>query len=330
MTGRTILPIDPHLDGVVAAVRSHHAVVLIAEPGSGKTTRVPPALLDAKCFGEQRIIVLQPRRVAARTTAARIAYERAVRLGAEIGYRIRFENRTTRATRLEIVTEGLLLRQLQQDPLLEDVGCIIFDEFHERSLNTDLAVAMVREIQSSVRPDLRIIIMSATLDPDPLRRWLDAHVIRIEGRTYPVAIEHAATSTRGQVVPAVISAIHRVRQRVDRGHILVFLPGVGEIERTRDSLGECPGFTVIPLHGRLPTKAQDHAFSETSQRKLILATNIAETSVTIEGVTAVIDAGLAREPVYDRAIGMERLETVRISRHSADQRAGRAGRRPRC
>ncbi len=320
------LPIDPLLPDLCAALAARGRAVLLAPPGAGKTTRVPGAILDAG-LSNKRIVVLQPRRVAARAAARRIAHERGVRLGAEVGYRVRFDDRTSAETRIELLTEGLLTRRLQSDPFLEDIGCVIFDEFHERSLHADLGLALVREV-CEARPELKLVVMSATLDPGPVAEWLDAPVLTAQGRAFPVEVEHIRQPDDRRLPDRCAAAIRATLARpAERpGHVLVFLPGVGEIEATADALGPLPDVDVLPLHGRLPAAAQDKALAPQTRRKVVLATNIAETSVTIDGVTTVIDSGEARVPRFDPAIGLERLERGRISRASADQRAGRAGR----
>ena len=319
------LPIDAVLPEIIAAVRDHRAAVVVAAPGAGKTTRVPQALLDSGII-EGRILVLQPRRVAARSAAARIAEERGVRLGAEVGYHVRFDRKSSAKTRIELLTEGLLTRRLQTDPFLDGVGCVILDEFHERSLHADLGLALLREVRQEARPDLAVVVMSATLDPDPVAAFLSAPVITSEGRTYPVEIIYDTRSNDRRVHERCAAAIRDALRSYPDGHVLVFLPGVGEIERTADTLGELRGVHVYPLHGRLSAADQDLALAPSAQRKVVLATNIAETSITLDGVRVVIDSGLARVPRFDPAIGLSRLERTRISQASADQRAGRAGR----
>jgi ATP-dependent helicase HrpB len=322
------LPIDPHLPSIVAAVRSAGAAVLVAPPGSGKTTRVPPALLDGGIQG--RILVLQPRRVAARLAATRIAHERGVRLGDEVGYTTRFDRRTSRRTRIELITEGLLTRRLQADPFLEGVGCVVLDEFHERSLHVDLGLALLAEVRRSARDDLAVVVMSATLDPGPVARFLDdCPVLDVPGRAFPVDVEYAPRPSTDRVEARCARAVRRLLREEPTGHVLVFLPGVGEIARTARQLeeGELPvGVDVLPLHGRLSGQQQDRAVAPSKRRKVVLATNVAETSVTLEGVRGVVDSGLARVPRFDPAVGLSRLETVPISAASANQRAGRAGR----
>jgi ATP-dependent helicase HrpB len=324
------LPIDEVLPEVVAALRASPAIVLRAAPGAGKTTRVPPAILDAGILaGVQKVLVLQPRRVAARASAARIAQERGSRLGDEIGYQVRFDARVSSRTRLAIITEGILLRRLLDDPFLPDVGAVVFDEFHERSLASELALAMVRQIQRSVRPDLKIVVMSATLTTEPIARYLDdCPVIESRGQAYPVAIRYLPHLERRPLEDLVVEGVLNVLEQT-RGDCLVFLPGVGEIRRSAGrlaSLAEQRNLLLAELYGDLPAEAQDAVLRPGPRRKIILATNVAETSLTIEGVTSVVDSGLARMLLYDEATGLDRLELLPISRASADQRAGRAGR----
>ena len=323
------LPIDDALPAVIDALRAHGACVVVAAPGAGKTTRVPPAVLDAglaRLAGGEggRVVMLQPRRVAARAAAHRIASERGVSLGDEVGYRIRFENRTSAKTRIEVVTEGLLTRRLQTDPFLEGVGCVILDEFHERSLHADLGLSLLDDVRCQARDDLRIVVMSATLDPGPVAAFLDdCPIVDVPVRKYPVEVIYDVRSSDRRPADRAADAARRALDR--EGHVLVFLPGVGEIERTRAALDGADA-DVLPLHGRLSGDTQDRALRPQARAKIVLATNIAETSVTIDGVRTVIDTGLARVPRFDPAIGLTRLERGPISRASADQRAGRAGR----
>ena len=328
---RKPLPIDAVLPEVIAAMAAHRAVVLVAEPGAGKTTRVPPALLHAGLLGDTHpgVILLQPRRVAARAAAARIAVENGWAVGREVGYQVRFERRVGPETRLTVATEGILTRQLLADPFLEGVGAVILDEFHERSLHTDLALALLREVRETVRDDLMLVVMSATLDAAPVSRFLgDCPVVRAPGRSFPVALGYAPPAT-GPVWDRAAEAVAGVIAAGSPGDVLVFLPGAEEIRRTARELAspaDRGGWLVLPLHGRLPAEEQERALRPASSRKVILATNVAETSLTIEGVGTVIDSGLARFAAHDPARGIDRLELGRISRASAAQRAGRAGR----
>ena len=327
------LPVDSVLPDLLAALRRGPNAVVVAPPGSGKTTRVPPALLDSGLLGRGKVIVLQPRRVAARMAAKRIAEERGCRLGEEVGYRTRFERKVSSSTRIELVTEGLLLRRLQSDPFLEGVGAVVLDELHERSLDLDLALALLREVQLAGREDLRLIAMSATLDPGPVRAFLggekECALIRAEGRTFPVQLEFLPRTSERRIEDQTASAVRRLLADEPSGHILVFLPSVGTIERTRRALESdalAPGVEIFPLHGSLPPERQDAALAPARTRKVVLATNVAETSVTFDGVRVVIDSGLAIVPRFDAASGTSRLERERIARDSADQRTGRAGR----
>jgi ATP-dependent helicase HrpB len=311
--------------------------VLVAPPGSGKTTLVPPALRAAGAGGGQRIVMLEPRRIAARAAARRIAEQGGWRLGAEVGYQVRFERRASAATGILVVTEGILVQMLQADPFLEGVGVLIFDEFHERSLATDLSLAMARRIQREVRPDLALVAMSATLDPGPLAAFLGGcPVIAAEGRRHPVEIVYLDERRLALAPPAgdrscsslVADGVRRALAAT-AGDVLAFLPGVGEILRTADALADLAArddLAVLPLYGDLPPERQDEVLRPADRRKVVLATNVAESSITIEGVTAVVDSGLARRLRYDPAAGIDRLELARISRAAADQRAGRAGR----
>ena len=323
------LPIDDVLPQIVAAVRGGQNVVLRAPTGAGKTTRVPPALLDSGVAGPGQILLLQPRRLAARAAAWRMAEERGTPLGEEIGYQVRFERRASRRTRILALTEGLLVRMLHDDPLLEHVGLIVFDEFHERTLAADLSLAIARRLQRDVRPDLKLVVMSATLDPAPIARFLgDCPTIESAGRLHPVAISYLRHDDRA---PIHVQAAGGVRQILAEtaGDVLAFLPGVGEIRRTArelESLAADSGLAVMELYGDLPLERQQAVLQPSKRRKIVLATNVAETSVTIPGVTGVVDSGLARINRVDPALGINRLDVCRISRASADQRAGRAGR----
>jgi ATP-dependent helicase HrpB len=323
------LPIDAVLPQVVAALRDAGAVVLRAPTGAGKTTRVPPAILDAGLAASGSIVVLQPRRLAARACARRMADERGVRLGDEVGYQVRFDRRTSRNTRIHVVTEGILLRMLQDDPFLETVSTVVFDEFHERSLASDLALAMVRRVRETVRPELNVAVMSATLAAEPVARFLgDCPVVESAGRLYPVEIAYLEDLEHQPLADRVAEATRRALDRTE-GDVLVFLPGVGEIRqaaRRLEPLASSRRLAVMPLYGDLPPEKQDEVLAPIDRRKVVLATNVAETSITIEGITAVVDTGLARTLVFDPHVGMDRLQLVRVSRASADQRAGRAGR----
>jgi ATP-dependent helicase HrpB len=303
------LPVDAYLDEILAAVRKSRRLVVVAPPGAGKTTRIPPALA---MLG--RTILLQPRRVAARTLARRIADERNWTVGEEVGWQIRFERRFNARTRLLVATEGILTARLQSDPLLEDFNCIILDEFHERSIHADLALALARQAVES-RDDLSLVVMSATIDAAPIAAYLDAAIVTIETRTYPVDVRHrAALSVEDAVREAASDA---------KGDLLCFLPGSREIEDVRRALALPNVFT---LHGGLDVEAQELALAPSRDRKIILATNVAETSLTVEGVSDVIDSGLHKVLRFDAETAVDHLVTEQISRDSADQRAGRAGR----
>jgi ATP-dependent helicase HrpB len=328
VTQPTPLPIDGVLPDIQSALADHSTVILSAPPGSGKTTRVPGAVAEVV---EGRVLLLQPRRVAARSVAAWMASEMGTRLGDRVGYWVRFDRTATDATEILVLTEGLLTRLLQSDPFLEGVGAVILDEFHERSLHSDLALALLVEVLRDARPDLKLIVMSATLDAGPVQEFLGGSarcpIIVATGRTFPVAIEYRSTDPDGRLESQVAAAIHDAVHADAQGHVLVFLPGVGEIERVSERLTHLPKNTIVlPLHGRLSPSEQDKALKDCGGQKVVLATNIAETSLTIDGVTTVVDSGLARRPRFDPRLGVERLETVPISAASADQRAGRAGR----
>jgi ATP-dependent helicase HrpB len=323
------LPIEDVLPEVASGLRGHGAVVLVAPTGAGKTTRVPPALLDAGLAGGKTVVVLEPRRLAARAAARRIAFERGVELGGEVGYQVRFDRRASAATRLLVVTEGVLVRMLQDDPFLEQVGAVVFDEIHERSLDTDLALAMARRVQRDARPELKLVAMSATLAPAALARFLgDAPVVASEGRLFEVETRFVEREDDEWLEKRVVRGVAEVLDATD-GDVLVFLPGVGEIRRAGEALGELArkrGLDLRELFGDLPPERQDAALSRGPRRRVVLATNVAQTSVTVEGVTGVVDSGLARVLRYDAGVGLDRLEVDWISRASADQRRGRAGR----
>ncbi len=327
------LPIDAALPDLLADLARRPCAVLVAPPGSGKTTRVPPALLS---MGPGQVLVLQPRRVAARLAARRIAEERGGRVGGEIGYRTRFERRVGPKTRLEVLTEGLLLRRLQSDPFLDGVAAVVLDEFHERSLDIDLALALLREVQEDARPDLLLVVMSATLDPAPVAAFLGGEercsVFEVAGRRFPVEHAFDPRPSKLWLADRVAAAVRQeLAAQTEPGHVLVFLPGVGEIEAARRALQSrdrpLPSdVSIHALHGSLSARDQDAALAPDRRRKVVLATNIAETSITLEGVRSVVDTGLAKVPRFDLGTGVERLELQRIPRSSADQRAGRAGR----
>jgi ATP-dependent helicase HrpB len=289
---------------------------------------VPPALLDAGLAGNRRIIVLEPRRIAARAAARRMSAERSTAPGDLFGWHVRFERQANRNTRVLAVTPGILLRLLQDDPFLDSVGIAVFDEFHERGLESDLALGMVRLVQGNVRPDLKVVVMSATIETAGVAAYLgNCPVVTSEGRTFPVEIIYEPKPEDDRWPKTTARAIVRVLDQTP-GDVLAFLPGVGEIRAASEDLEELIGDTalILPLHGELPAEEQDRALLPQGCRKVVLATNVAETSVTVEGVTAVVDSGLARQLIYDPSVGLDRLELVNISRASADQRAGRAGR----
>ncbi len=328
-----ILPIDSVLPQLIDALSSKAAAVLRAPTGAGKTTRVPPALLAAdggrRLAGGRQLVMLEPRRIAARTAARRMAQEHGGRVGGEIGYQVRFDRRTSAETRILVVTEGVLLAMLQRDPFLEGVGIVVFDEFHERNLQSDLALAMTRRVQAEARNDLGIVVMSATLDPQPIATFLGGcPVVESLGRLHPVTVRYLEQSDDRPIPAVMAAAVSRMLTETD-GDILAFLPGVGEIRRTATLLGQPAAqaeIRVLPLYGDLPAEQQDAVLRPGSQRKVVLATNVAETSITIEGITGVIDSGLVREMRFDPASGLDRLQLGRISQASAEQRTGRAGR----
>lgn len=323
------LPIDEALPALRQALDRAGRAVLQAPPGAGKTTRVPLALLDAPWLSDGRIIMLEPRRIAARAAAGHMASLLGERVGDTVGYRIRMDRKVGPETRIEVVTEGILTRMLQDDPALEGVGAVIFDEFHERSLNADLGLALALETAGALRDDLRLLVMSATLDGGPVARLLgDAPIVTSEGRAYPVETQHRPPRPAEAIEDMAARAV-RDALAEETGSILVFLPGAREIRRVQGKLaGLGDDVVVAPLYGDLPAAAQDQAIrpAPAGTRKVVLATNIAETSLTIEGVRIVIDSGLARAPRFDPRTGMSRLETVTIARAAADQRRGRAGR----
>ena len=324
------LPIDPLLPEIIARLRQSPNIVLEAPPGAGKTTRAPAALLDAKIAGDSEILVLEPRRLAARMAARRVAEERGERLGETVGYQVRFEEVAGPRTRLRFLTEGVLTRRLLSDPTLKNVGVVVLDEFHERHLQADVALALLRRLQKSARPDLKLVVMSATLDAGPVAKFLgDAPTLRSEGRMFDVAIEHLPRPDERPLAEQVAAAVNRLTAENIDGDILVFLPGAAEIRRAQTACAAIAGkrdLIVAPLHGDLSAEEQDRAVKPASKRKVILSTNVAESSVTIDGVVAVIDSGLARVAGHSPWSGLPTLNVARISKASAAQRAGRAGR----
>jgi ATP-dependent helicase HrpB len=347
------LPIDAVLPQLLDVLSRESNAVLSAPTGSGKTTRVPPAILDAGLAGTRAIVMLEPRRVAARAAARRIAFERGSTVGGEIGYAVRFDQKMGRETRIRVVTDGILLRTLHDDPYLEQVSVVVFDEFHERGLNVDLALGMVRRVQQTVRPDLKIAVMSATLAAGPIAAFLgDCPVVAAEGKLFPVEMSHLGDKRsaagisleygrslhsaggafnplfRDDGLQTVVRAVNEALTHTT-GDLLVFLPGVGEIRRVGqelEAIAQRNDLALMPLYGDLPAEQQDLVLSPCDRRKVVLATNVAETSITIEGVTAVIDTGLARVLRFDEHVGLDRLELEKISKASAEQRSGRAGR----
>ncbi|PTX95117.1 ATP-dependent helicase HrpB [Spartobacteria bacterium LR76] len=323
------LPIYDLDEEIVSALQEGNRLILQAPTGSGKSTQVPQILLDGGILGQGRCVVLQPRRLAARMLAKRVAEERDVQLGGEVGYQIRLDNVSSRDTRILFVTEGILLRNMLADPTLKGVSTIIFDEFHERHLYGDISLARALDLQETTRPDLKIVVMSATLQSAQLAEYLGkCETLTSEGRTYPVEIEYLRHDPRED--PPWELAAEAVAENFDstEGDILVFMPGSYEIQRTIREITHRlrSGAVVLPLHGELPANEQDKAVARTSQRKVIVSTNVAETSLTIDGVTLVVDSGLARVARYDPNRGINTLLIEKISRASADQRAGRAGR----
>ncbi|MET0387054.1 MAG: ATP-dependent helicase HrpB [Polyangiales bacterium] len=323
------LPIDAHLPALVAALRARPNLVLVAEPGAGKTTRVPRALLDAGFADQGEILVLQPRRIATRLAARRVAQELGQEVGDVVGYQVRFENVGSARTRIRFVTEGILTRRLVDDPQLRKVAAVVLDEFHERHLHADLGLALLRKLQRERRPELRIIVMSATLAAEPLASFLDTDVHSVAGRPYPVEIQYAAKPSDTPLEQRVAQALRGLIGSGLEGDVLTFLPGAAEIRRAQEACQDIvrdAGMELAVLHGDLSARDQDRAVEPGARRKLILSTNVAETSLTIEGVRAVIDSGLARVAGHSPFSGLPTLNTAAISRASAEQRAGRAGR----
>jgi ATP-dependent helicase HrpB len=320
------LPIDPLIPAILEHLRSANNLVLEAEPGAGKTTRVPPALLS---LDDREVLVLEPRRLAARLAARYVAAERGEAVGGTVGYQVRFEEVAGPTTRLRFLTEGVLTRRLLSDPMLQRVGSVVLDEFHERHLEGDLALALLRRLQQTRRPDLRLVVMSATLDIAPVAQYLGgARAIRSEGRQYPLEIEYTPHSA-APMEEQVAGALERLAARPENGHVLVFLPGAAEIRRAQTAcapLANRRGWALLPLHGDQSPEEQDRAVGPSGRRKIILSTNVAESSITIDGVSAVIDSGVARVASHSPWSGLPVLQVSRISQASADQRAGRAGR----
>ena len=320
------LPVADALPALLAALARGGNAVLVAPPGAGKTTLVPLALLDAPWRGDGRIVVLEPRRLAARAAATRMAHLLGEPVGERVGYRTRLDSAVSDRTRIEVVTEGLLVRRLLGDPTLDGVAAVLLDEVHERALEADLALALCLDLQRVLRPELRLLAMSATLDGARLSALLDAPVIESAGRMFPVEVQHAARDIADvrDLAEALARAV-RAALAAHAGDILAFLPGMGEIRRAEAALAGC-GALVLPLHGDLPPAEQDRALRPAEGRRVVLATSIAETSLTVPGVRIVVDGGWRRSPRLDQATGLTRLATLRVSRAAADQRSGRAGR----
>lgn len=328
----TSLPIDALLPQLTQALQQHNRCVLQAAPGAGKTTRVPAALLDAEWLGEQKILMLEPRRIATRSAAQFMARERNEKAGQTVGYRSRLDSKISAATRIEVVTEGILTRMIQSDPALEGIGCVIFDEFHERNLQADLGLALLLQSQELLREELKILVMSATLEQQAIVKLLgdNTPVISSEGRSFPVSTYYQGGSPTPFDAARVASVIEQALEN-DDASLLCFLPGTGEIHRTQQALNQRQlpaNVELIPLYGGLSAQQQDRAISASSdgQRKVVLTTAIAETSLTIDGISTVVDAGLMRLPRFNPRSGMTRLETQVVSAASAEQRRGRAGR----
>jgi ATP-dependent helicase HrpB len=330
MPDPTSLPIWKIHADILRTLQAGNRLVLVAPTGSGKTTQVPQMLLDAGIAGGKMIVVLQPRRVAARTVATRVAWERGGKLGAEVGYQIRFDDHTSAGTRIGFVTEGILLRWLQDDRTLSNIGAVVFDEFHERNLLSDVALALVKDLQQTQRPDLAMLVMSATLDAESVAAYLDECPILVsEGQSFPVEVGYLTQPDSRPITAQAAEAVGRILNDKAPGDILVFMPGRGEINATLDALRGLKTqerVACIPLHGELDPQEQDRAFAPNALRKIIVATNVAETSITIDGIRHVVDSGVARVARYDAERGIGTLLLEPISRASADQRKGRAGR----
>ena len=327
----TPLPIDDALPRLTVALAANHAAVLVAPPGAGKTTRVPLVLLDQPWAASKKILLLEPRRLAARAAAARMAWTLGEQVGDTVGLRVRFGSKVSKRTRVEVITEGVFTRLVLDDPSLEGVAAVLFDEFHERSLDADLGLALARDAQQGLREDLKLLVMSATLDGARVAALLgNAPVVKSEGRAFAVETRYLGRDQRAPIERQIVDAAQRAL-RADAGSLLVFLPGAAEIRRTETQLKERvadKNVDIVALYGALDAREQDRAISPApaGRRKVVLATSIAETSLTIEGVRVVIDSGLSRVPRYEPDVGLTRLETVRVSRAAADQRRGRAGR----
>ena len=327
----TPLPIDAALGELTVALASSNAAVLVAPPGAGKTTRVPLVLLNEPWAANRKILVLEPRRLAARAAAARMASTLGEQVGDTVGLRIRFGSKVSKRTRIEVITEGVFTRLVLDDPSLDGVAAVLFDEFHERSLDADLGLALSKDVQQGLREELKILVMSATLDGARVAAMLgNAPVVESEGRAFPVETRYLGRDPRARIESQVADAVQRAL-RADQGSLLVFLPGAAEIRRTETQIKERiedKSVDIVALFGALDAREQDRAISPApvGRRKVVLATSIAETSLTIEGVRVVIDSGLSRVPRYEPDVGLTRLETVRVSRAAADQRRGRAGR----
>jgi len=334
--GLTPLPIDGAVPAIVRAVETDGAVVVEAPPGAGKTTRVPSALLDVRLAGTGEIWVLEPRRLPARLAALRVAAERGERVGETVGYSVRFDEAAGPRTRLRFMTEGLFVRRLLADPELRGVSAVVLDELHERHVATDLALAWLRRLREGPRPELAVVAMSATLEAEPVRAFLAgagrATTVRSEGRRFEVAIEHLPVAQASDDRPLerrIAGAVRQLLREEPDGDLLVFLPGAAEIRRAQAALAELPQaseLAILPLHGEMPLEEQTRAVRPAGRRKVVLATNVAESSVTIDGVVAVVDAGLARVAAHSPWTGLPTLALAKISRAAADQRAGRAGR----
>lgn len=322
------LPITDVIDEVKTLLSKNNTLIVNAPPGAGKSTILPIALMNEQWLGRQKILMLEPRRLAARTIASRMSQLIEDEVGNQVGYRVRFDNKVSATTKIEVLTEGILTRMIHSDNALEGVGMVIFDEFHERSIHADVALALCREAQQVLRPDLKIMVMSATLNMPQLTHLLKAPAVVSEGRQYPVAVKYTGDQDL-MVLPEMAARTILRASREQKGDILVFFPGEGEIRKTEEILRrDLKGFAIHPLYGMLPQSRQFAALmpDKAGKRKVVLATSIAETSLTIEGITTVVDTGFGRKQKFDPKSGLSRLETVQISKDSADQRTGRAGR----